>query len=1274
MYRGNSLPANQFQTEHTSHLRIRKITGNPATGGHSCFDVWDLSGTFYEFGCTPDSLLYRQDATQGTILYGYNLDRMIAPHDGTGTYKTMLVSYVQDCGPDSTFCTLGSSTVRDSGIRQIQYGFSSHVNSLDTVVGTVDFLYRGPRTITINGTNWTTSYGTNYNCATPPPDGTSTTLRCDGPITRGSVSPPSILSTLSLATVTSYVGKDDGTGHPDYRYGFTYQDQPYRDCYNINQQQAYCAGEHLLTNVQSTVYQNGTGHVLKPLTFGYSQEEVTYIDSTQDFPGSSTMFSGQTYWSYLTSYQDLATGASGTITYQRAYPNVHGTPRTSDGDNRYDPLHCTVHNDCTGAFSYPDDRSWSNQVVTSLTTVGQDSSALPTSTTTTYRYRLNKVGDDSTCPADSAGNRDCMGDTWIPANSQGLDKDWMDFYHGEYHGFNTVYTTSPAGDLTVDSYFSTKGWGTYETDGGNYNSGSLYQEDIYQGNAAVDSALVQRTINTYTGPDNNSCNGSLPDLIYSSCIIMMERTRTILYEGTGSGNANAPWSQHDYTYDDFTVANGQGAGYHNLLKEVITASNAPAITKKWTYQPVDTTVNGFEYFDVNKVSHSEIDDSSGHIWQCQDTTYDEGRPSGIPSPSAGWATTVKSYSDCTNPGGTAISTYKGYDAYGNTVATVDAFAAANPSLYSSHGCTVTTPPAIAPPSSRWGTGRYTACLSYESLLRMPTSATNVLGQSSSTVFDDTQGMIPTSATDINGQTTRTSYSYDSNGNRTQTVTVPLESGTYTTQSSTNVSCTSGSTLPCFEVDSHSSQYPTAIARTFYDTMGRAVETRTPGPGAGYDTIVFTTYDDVHHMSFQSAPFEVTSGTGWVDPNGAKDYQGGTPGGTATYLDALGRPLAVRDALYLSAQEPGLACSTLLSGTYTGCTNYGVGTARGDTATYAYTQGIDANNHMMVSFTDAQGRAPYSQWYSGVSGPITANINQQRAIQFNVLGGPTTVTVTNLAPQSGQSTTSVTSTAHYDDLGRLQQTADPDRGMHTYTADANGRTLTDVSGTRTLGYNYDLLGRVGCVQDSAPAVNATGACTSGSHPFIQNTYDTSVLGTQGSSDFPLGRLTQSVATNSYPDGSQATVTEKMQHDQRGRLTTTALQLGLPGGWNVATALPTYKMAVNYNDANQVTTTTTSTNPVGQGFTFTQVYDPTTGALTGLGNTGGTTANLATQTYNAQAQVNAINFQTTTGTALAQEQFGYDADLRPSRSRQPGRAAAGHRGRSWRRRAATMWAVM
>ena len=54
---------------------------------------------------------------------------------------------------------------------------------------------------------------------------------------------------------------------------------------------------------------------------------------------------------------------------------------------------------------------------------------------------------------------------------------------------------------------------------------------------------------------------------------------------------------------------------------------------------------------------------------------------------------------------------------------------------------------------------------------------------------------------------------------------------------------------------------------------------------------------------------------------------------------------------------------------------------------------------------------------------------------------------------------MTTSAGYDDLGRLLTVSDPDRGNHAYSYDADGQLITDVSGTRTIGYVYDLLGRL-----------------------------------------------------------------------------------------------------------------------------------------------------------------------------------------------------------------------
>ncbi|MBA2284201.1 MAG: hypothetical protein H0W02_01825 [Ktedonobacteraceae bacterium] len=1068
-----------------------------------------------------------------------------------------------------------------------------------------------------------------------------------------------------MKTVTSYIGDDSSSSHAAYRYSFDYQDVRFRGCWDDNTQiQEYCAGSHLLQNVTPSVYQNGVAHQLKRLDVAYSGDSLDfYTDTSHQVSGGSSPkpnYTQQTFWRYLTSYMDTQTGVGGTITYDTAHNNTHGTSRdSSTGDNRYDPFYCNTHS-CEDSFNNPDDRAWSIHVVTSLTMVGKDSSASDiTVAATTYHYQLTRVG--GSCPSDSQ-TQDCVGYVWSPKSSSNTsDGDWLDYYHEEFHGFQTVYRVSPANDTTARTYATTDGWNTPEGNYANYISGSLEEEDVYSG-SGTGQVLLRKTVNSYAGNNHtaNSCDGNY-NLTYVPCAVLLTSSRTTFYEG--SSNPNPPWAQTDNTYIGYDSNSGLGAGYQLLHTQQVSGSNVATTTSQWQYLNQDTSPGGWEYYHIGLVSHSELDDSSGHVWQCQDTAYDEGAPAGVPRPSAGWPTSSKGYSNCADQAHTAITAYQAYTVDGEAVASVDGVGAANSSLYSSNGCTLATAPLVKPPA--WTASRYTRCATYDTpYLVRPLVVTNALGQTNSVAYDYGQGGLPISTTDANGKPTATAYSYDSNGNTTVSTSLPGESASSTSQSSTHSTCTDSSTLPCFEIDSHSSLYPNAIARTFYDGLGRAVETRTPGPSAGDDTISFVVYNDAARTTFQSVPFQVTSGSGWIDPNGAKDVTGATPGGTMTYLDALGRPLAVQDPAFGSPQEPGIACSAApnLSGkSFTACVNYGLGTASGDATTYHYTQAIDPNNHMALSFADVRGRTRSTQQYSGHSGNIATNIVQQKSVQYNALNEPTSVLVTDLAPQSGQTITSVTTTAQYDDLGRLTHLVDPDRGTHTLTYNANGQVLTDVSGTRTLGYSYDLLGRLGCQQDAAPTISATGACSGGSHPFVQNTYDTSTLGVQGSTDFSIGDLTRSVATTYYPDGTQATVTRQMQHDQRGQLIATTMQLGLPSSWNVTTPLPTYQLAQAYNDVGQPTTTTTSTsNPGDHGYIFTQVYDGTTGVQTGLSSTSTPTANLATLAYTVNAMVSALSFQTSTGSALANEQFSYDLDLRPTRSTGTWQAGSGTTG--------------
>lgn len=1298
-----------YQTEHISRLHVeRQVDCTKINNSLTlpCFKVWDTSGTYYEFGGTIDSTEYWDESTGQNHSYRWNLNKIVAPNEGAsgGGYKIIEITYLQDCQPFQN--TLPCSkitdpdnpvTVRDSAIQRIIYGTATSINGPLTIDGSVDFSYYAPFNYSTNGITWAQEYpyGTShYSCTEPNPP--SPQLRCDDPVTfsgpNGQIAPPNVMSTLSLESVTSYVGADPvgpGSGNKAYGYTFSYSDSPATsNCYDPETEiQEYCAGEHLLTSITPAVYQSGTAHTLKPVLFGYTDPlHDSYMDSlNKDQKGNQ--YGGQTFWQYLNSYVDTNTGEGESIIYLTAYSNTHGTPyiNNSDGtwDDRHDPLYCTIHandpnpsNRCQGNYHDPNDHAWSVQVVTQTKTWGKDSGnsqLLPA--TTTYNYGLAAYGTynpndplpghcypGSGSGTPPPGQNDCVYDTWTPAS----DSDWTDYYHGEFHGFNIVYITSPSNNLTMDYYYSTEG-STPNTNSGNYNSGNLFREDVYNGNAANSANLLRETYDTY--PVNPGSCASDTNITYDPCEPMVLTSTTAYCEGavgctaTTTANATWPWVETNYTYDDFgssglEMGNGH---YHNLLEADITSSNAPKYSQKWTYNTTDTTVNNWRYYTVDKVKHSEIDDASGTVWQCVDTFYDEGAPGSPPTPAAGWPTTIKNHSNCANPTGSLITSYIGYDVYGNPITTVDGVATSNTNLYSggANGCLPSTTPAVVSPT--WNTGSsttYTTCTNYDSYNAQPASATNALGLSSTMAYDYERGALPVQVTDVkNNVTTNTAYSYDpnsqTNGKSIISVTLPDPSGNYTSQSSTYSGCVNGFpssvTYPCYEADSVSQQYNQVTSHTFYDSMGRAVETRAPGPVSGQDTVGYTVYNEATNSVFQSLPFVVptTLNNGeWIDPNST---QGSSAGGTAIYYDALGRPIAYDDAIFEANQVPGIACPPL-KGNATACAIYGVGTAQNDTNLYETTRIIDPNNHVTDGFTDALGRNMYIQYYSGTAAG-TLTINEQKAIQYNVLGEPTSVTDTDMAPltSEGQKVTSSTTTATYDSMGRLKQLVDPDRGTHTYKYDDDGRLTEDDatqgSATQTIGYNYDLLGRLGCVQDAAPTINATGACSAG-RPFVENTYDTSKLTLSGTQDYPWGQLTQSTAFTYYPDGSSVSTTDQFEHDARERLIGEQMTLNSQGGsWSLPT-LPTYQMVSSYNDANQVTAETTSSILSGTstpGESIIPQYDSTVGTLTGV-NDG--THNLASMDYNAQAQVQDINFLNSSGATLATESFTYDGDLRPA----------------------------
>ena len=138
------------------------------------------------------------------------------------------------------------------------------------------------------------------------------------------------MPTLTLTSIVSYVG-DDKNNLPAYRYDFGYQETPYTTGYwdPISGVQQAAAGRHLLTVITPTVYVTGTAYQRQPVRFAYHQFSNSYGDHSHSIGNGH--FGGQTYWQYLTWYEDMETGTGAEISYATAYANMQGTPYTTDG-------------------------------------------------------------------------------------------------------------------------------------------------------------------------------------------------------------------------------------------------------------------------------------------------------------------------------------------------------------------------------------------------------------------------------------------------------------------------------------------------------------------------------------------------------------------------------------------------------------------------------------------------------------------------------------------------------------------------------------------------------------------------------------------------------------------------------------------------------------------------------------------------------------------------------------------------------------------------------
>jgi RHS repeat-associated protein len=339
----------------------------------------------------------------------------------------------------------------------------------------------------------------------------------------------------------------------------------------------------------------------------------------------------------------------------------------------------------------------------------------------------------------------------------------------------------------------------------------------------------------------------------------------------------------------------------------------------------------------------------------------------------------------------------------------------------------------------------------------------------------------------------------------------------------------GSQTPCVEVDKTQrlSSTTTVTSRSFYDGLGRLVETRSPAPG-GQDIVQYATYDAGQRLAFKSVPYFVSAYTG--GPGSAAYATPDTTQAGTIYdstqnnvvlgrYDGLGRLRVSTDAL-----------------SHKSTTNYSVVCApagTGDPGCFEQTLTVDANGHEAGTLVDALGRTAYVQRYTGNSSSTYALYATAR-YTYDFAGDLVRI----LEPDG-----STQATFGYDMLGRKTSLSDPDLGAQTYTYDQNGNLTESVDARGAAGtifMGYDGLNR--------PIWRNTSNSPTGA-------YDTYAYDSTAGGNVGVGRLTSEAFAVGSLSGSEA-----YTYDNRGQQTNTTLTVG--GA--------TYPLGSTYDDAGNVLT--------------------------------------------------------------------------------------------------------
>lgn len=367
----------------------------------------------------------------------------------------------------------------------------------------------------------------------------------------------------------------------------------------------------------------------------------------------------------------------------------------------------------------------------------------------------------------------------------------------------------------------------------------------------------------------------------------------------------------------------------------------------------------------------------------------------------------------------------------------------------------------------------------------------------------------------------------------------------------------------------------------YDGIGRLRQTQLPAPYlVGGRAVSDEIYDSRGLLVKRNGPYYNSAGPDFYIITPTDDA---IPTQIRTLYDAAGRP--TNEIKMANGSELWRTVNT-----YTGINRIDVDPPAGGTPT--------------TTITDARGAISELRQYHG-----SAPTGNHDTTSYTYTPKGQLATVTDAAGN--------TWSYHYDELGRLERTEDPDRGetVNTYDEKHQLATTTDSRG-ETLAYAYDLLGRRTAVHDDS----LTGAKRT------EWVFDS----------LHKGQLTSSTR---YLDGNAYTKRIVDYDDNTGQPTGTEFVIPTAEG----DLAGTYRFDVTYRNDGSIATTTLPAAGALPAETLTHGYTPEglPDGMTGT-STAGTTAYINTTRYTAFGEPTVIGHSL--GTTWVRRDLTYEPTTR------------------------------